>query len=102
MPGDVPRQPVRPGATERRPNRRKSVSAKNETLLKVEGMSCGSCVRHVNEALRALEGIAEVDVRLQAGEVLVRHDQRAGIDAMLAAIRDAGYEPSLSNTTERP
>jgi copper chaperone len=73
------------------------VSPRNETLLKVEGMSCGSCVRHVGEALRALEGVAEVDVRLESGEVLVRHDDRTPVLQFIEALDDAGYEASVAS-----
>lgn len=64
-----------------------------ETLLDVSGMSCNSCVRHVNEALRELKGVREVQVRLQEGKVLVKHDpQGVPVSAMIAALQDAGYE----------
>lgn len=39
--------------------------------LSVKGMSCGSCVLHVTEALNAVEGVTEVDVDLQAASVRV-------------------------------
>ena len=39
--------------------------------LNVEGMSCGSCVKHVTEALNTVEGVTKVDVDLQAARVRV-------------------------------
>ena len=30
--------------------------------LQVQGMSCGSCVKHVTEALRPVEGVSDVAV----------------------------------------
>lgn len=71
----------------------------HETILNVQGMSCHSCVRHVNEALGELDGVAKVEVRLRDGKVLVRHDQnKATVDHMIAALREAGYESSLAST----
>jgi copper chaperone len=64
----------------------------HETLLAVSGMSCPSCIRHVNDALRELDGVDKVEVRLSAGTVLVRHDQKATVNHMIAALREAGYE----------
>ena len=63
----------------------------NETLLDVKGMSCGSCVRHVNEALGRVQGVQQVDVRLRDGQVLVRHDPTVEPTALVEALVDAGY-----------
>lgn len=70
------------------------MTAMTTTTLKVRGMTCGSCARHVDEALRALPGVHDVEVRLQGGEVIVCHDPRLAREAALtAAIAEAGYEP---------
>lgn len=61
------------------------------TVLNVSGMSCPSCVRHVHAALSALDGVSGVQVRLHEGKVLVKHDGRAAIEAMIAALDEAGY-----------
>ena len=34
----------------------------NSIRLKVTGMSCGGCIRHVTAALQALEGVERVEV----------------------------------------
>lgn len=69
----------------------------HQTILAVPGMSCQSCVRHVGDALRELDGVDEVEVRLRDGKVLVRHDQHtATVNHMIAALREAGYEASLA------
>ncbi len=62
--------------------------------LQVQGMSCGSCVKHVTEALRPLEGVSDIAVDLQAGRVKV-----SGVSdslALLAALQDAGYPAQLA------
>ena len=64
-----------------------------ETLLPVSGMTCPSCVRHVESALREVEGVSHVEVRLKEGNVLVKHDVGATPRAALVtAIVGAGYE----------
>jgi copper chaperone len=64
-----------------------------ETLLNVSGMSCSSCVRHVELALREIEGVRGVEVQLREGKVLVKHDAGAAPESELVeALRDAGYE----------
>ena len=68
-----------------------------ETLLDVIGMSCPSCIRHVNAALADIEGVAKVEVRLRDGKVLVRHDPAvANVNALIEALRDAGYDSTVS------
>lgn len=70
------------------------MSDTRETVLAVTGMGCSSCVGHVGEALRALEGVAEVSVDLDAGRARVVHDTRTALAAMIAAVEAAGYGAS--------
>ena len=68
------------------------MSSERDTVLVVDGMSCGSCVRHVSEALARLEGVTQVDVRLAEGAARVQHDPaRATVAQMLAALDEEGY-----------
>ncbi|MEY4579536.1 MAG: hypothetical protein RL701_4239 [Pseudomonadota bacterium] len=63
-----------------------------ETVLDVTGMTCASCVRHVDHALGQLEGVAGVNIDLSAGEVRVRHDAAmAPVGSLIAALGEAGY-----------
>ncbi len=62
-----------------------------ETLLDVEGMSCPSCVRHIDHALKAVDGVTNVDVRLREGRVLVKHEGQVSEGALVEALDDAGY-----------
>ena len=57
--------------------------------LQVENMSCGHCVAAVTKAVKALDGNARVDVDL-AGKA-VKVESGASLDAVKAAIADAGY-----------
>jgi copper chaperone len=64
-----------------------------ETILSVDGMTCSSCVRHVEGALRKIDGIGSIEVKLRDGEVHVQHDPaKASITRMIEALGDAGYE----------
>jgi copper ion binding protein len=62
-----------------------------KTTLKVTGMSCEHCVKHVTEALESIEGVKKVKVSLKAGEALIDHAEAVPLDAMLQAVSDAGY-----------
>jgi copper chaperone CopZ len=67
------------------------MSSQQETLLNVTGMTCMRCARHVEHALRELEGIRAVEVRLREGEVRVEHDGSVAPTEMVEALREAGY-----------
>lgn len=57
--------------------------------LKVSGMSCGHCVRAVEEAVQAVDPEAQVKVELAQGQV--RIDSAQPREALAAAIAEAGY-----------
>jgi len=58
--------------------------------FKVQGMTCGHCVKAVSNAVQALDGQARVEVDLAQGQVTV--DSAAERSALAAAIREEGYE----------
>jgi copper chaperone len=72
------------------------MSTTKETLLTVSGMTCPSCVRHVESALREIAGVRGVEVHLREGKVLVKHDaEGAPATELVEALREAGYESAL-------
>lgn len=64
-----------------------------EAVLNVDGMTCMSCVRHIEGALSTLEGIGTIEVKVSDGKVRVQHDEaKAPIARVIEAIGEAGYE----------
>lgn len=64
--------------------------------LAIEGMTCASCVRRVERALLSISGVWEATVNLATERAAVRYDPAvASLDAMLRAVRAAGYEASV-------
>jgi copper chaperone len=63
------------------------------TVLKVDGMTCGGCVRSVTNVLKALPGVADAEVSLEKSEARVTFDpSQANPAAFRKAIEGAGYE----------
>lgn len=61
------------------------------TTLSITGMTCGNCVRHVQEALEEIPGVrAEVD--LGAGVAVVVRPERVTVQDLLDAVDEAGYD----------
>ncbi len=63
--------------------------------LTIDGMSCGHCVARVTKTLGAMDGL-EVEA-VHIGSASLRYDpERRSVDDILGAVRDAGYEPSVT------
>ena len=58
--------------------------------LRIQGMSCGHCVKAVREALEHVEGVTKADV--EVGRARVVCEESVPRDALAAAITDAGFE----------
>ena len=68
------------------------MSTVKNTTLEIDGMTCGSCVRHIGDALRALAGVAATDVNLREGTAEVRHDPaRTTVTNLIETLSAAGY-----------
>jgi copper chaperone len=68
--------------------------------LEVEGMSCGSCVKHVTQALQPLTGVRAVVVDLQAGHVRVNGEFPQGSASLVSALTAAGYPAKLATSAD--
>jgi copper ion binding protein len=62
------------------------------TKIKVTGMSCQHCVKHVTEALQGLPGVRNVKVDLRSGEVTFDKPDTVGMDQITKSIERAGYQ----------
>lgn len=61
--------------------------------LKVQGMSCGHCVKAIETSVGEMNGIETVKVNLQAAEVNVSfNDAQVSIDQIKETIEDQGYD----------
>ncbi len=58
--------------------------------LKVDGMTCGGCVRAVTKAVHAEDPAAKVDVDLGSGTV--RIESQTPRERLAGAIEAAGYD----------
>ena len=64
-----------------------------KTTLKIQGMTCNHCVMRVQKALKGAAGVQDARVDLQKAEASVSYDEsRVTIDALAAAVVDAGYK----------
>ena len=71
------------------------------TELKIEGMTCASCVRRVERALSKTPGVTEASVNYATERATVAHEGHVGPATLARAVADAGYgaKPHVSPTS---
>lgn len=77
------------------------MSEPTQTLtLPIEGMTCSSCISHVQQALAGLPGVSDVVVNLATAKAsLTYHANQAGLADMQRAVADAGYHVPVAEVT---
>lgn len=73
---------------------------KSETALTIEGMSCASCVAHVQKAIESVPGVKHSAVNLARGRAVVQFDPSATNPKQIAmAVEQTGYH-SMPETAD--
>jgi len=62
-----------------------------KTELKIEGMTCASCVRRVEKALAKVPGVTEASVNFATEKASVAFVPDVPVDALVKAVEAAGY-----------
>jgi Cu+-exporting ATPase len=71
-----------------------------QITLPIVGMTCASCVAHVEGALSSLSGVEKVVVNLGAAKANVEYNpERISPAQMVAAVADVGYEVGTAQVT---
>jgi Cu+-exporting ATPase len=77
-----------------------STKAAKKITLPVEGMTCASCVSHVEDALKEVEGVSQVAVNLATEQATVEFDpERATLNQLIEAVDDSGYKAGAAHMT---
>jgi copper chaperone CopZ len=67
-----------------------------KTALKIEGMTCEHCVKHATDALLGVDGVKKAKVNLKKAGADVVHNDDVSIDALCAAVKEAGFTASAA------
>lgn len=63
-----------------------------EITMKLEGMSCPSCMTKIQKAVEAQPGVSQVRVLFNAGKVKARvDDQQSSADNLASVVKNLGY-----------
>ena len=63
-----------------------------KTTLKIEGMMCKHCQKHVHDALAKMDGVTDVEVSLENKNAVVTSEKEISTADFEKVIADAGYE----------
>jgi Cu+-exporting ATPase len=64
--------------------------------LSISGMTCASCAGRVEKALKKVPGVTEASVNLTTEKAHIKSSGGVTADALIAAVRKAGYEAALA------
>ncbi len=71
-----------------------------QVTLPISGMTCASCVVHVEHGLKGVDGVQNATVNLANERATVQFDpSKTNIDQMVAAVRDVGYDVVVDKIT---
>ncbi len=77
-----------------------SERSEQQVTLPVRGMTCASCVAHVEKALQGVEGVGDVNVNLATEKASVRFRTDAvKMRDLVTAVGETGYEIPTETTT---
>lgn len=71
-------------------------SEEREWAFEVRGMTCASCVQHVEKGLRSVGGVHLANVNLASEQAIVHADPSVDARDLVSAVRARGYDVALS------
>ncbi len=68
-----------------------------KTILRSDELTCPSCIVKIEKALGRVDGVKQAEVKFGSGKIVVEHDpERASKEALVGAVRAAGYDSRVS------
>ena len=68
--------------------------------LNVTGMTCAACSARVEKVTKAVPGVANAEVNLLAGTMVVDAENQQAIEAVIQAVKDSGYGAFVPGKTQ--
>ena len=64
--------------------------------LKIDGMTCGGCVKSLTRVLSELDGVTQADVSLEKAQAVVSFDEnKVQPGALVEAVEEAGFDAAV-------
>lgn len=62
-----------------------------KTVVKIDGMACGMCESHVNDAIRSAFNVKKVSSSHSRGEAVILSDAAISAEELCKALEPTGY-----------
>ena len=72
---------------------------RQQITLPVQGMTCASCVNHVQKALSKMEGVQDVNVNLATEKANLWFDSEIPVKTLVDTVRETGYDVGTESIT---
>ena len=72
-------------------------SEKITKTIEIEGMSCMHCAKKVEDTLKAIKGVKQVNVNLEEKKTIVVMKQGISNETLKNAVEELGYEVKTIN-----
>ena len=66
-----------------------------KVTLKVEGMMCAHCEKHVKDALEKIDGVLSAEASHKKKRAVVALEKEVDHALLIAAVKEAGYEAKI-------
>ena len=78
-----------------------ALAATKTVTIRVEGMTCNMCSASVTKALKATDGVEQVEVSHEKGEAVIQYDDQKVTEAKLReVINGTGFKAVEDKSTE--
>ncbi len=81
-------------------NSQEKFAENNKVSFSVQGMTCATCVKNVERALKKLDGVKYVSVNLATEKAIVISQEAIPMNEIKKAVADVGYKVSEEMPTE--
>jgi P-type Cu+ transporter len=68
-----------------------------KTKLSLSGMTCASCVGHIEKSLGIVKGVRNVNVNFANSSVVIEHENQISPEDLIGAVKNAGYKANLDS-----
>ncbi|MEO0231607.1 MAG: cation transporter [candidate division WOR-3 bacterium] len=73
----------------------------NKKILKIKGMGCTSCALRIENSVKKLKGVKEIQVNFIEEKALLRYDPEIiSLEKVIEKIREIGYDASIEEKEE--
>ncbi len=63
-----------------------------KTNYKIEGLTCGACVKLASNRIKKIAGVQEVDIDIKSGTLSITSDGELSVESLNESLADTEYK----------